>query len=87
MKRDFPDVVAVRAGAPSRLFGGNAFQGLSQIRAVPGLLPVAFVEQGENNGVLLNAFPPVEDRRFRLLMRTDGETLRGPQASGIETDG
>src|SRR5260370_29531719 len=48
VQRHFPDVVPARSGTPRGLLCGHSLEGLFEIRSVPGLFLVGFIEQREH---------------------------------------
>src|SRR3981189_2198832 len=57
MQREFPDIVATGSRTPGSLTGGNAFERLAQIRAMPGLAGIALVEKCKNQFISIHASP------------------------------
>jgi len=52
-----PDIVSPWSRAPARLFYGDTLQRLPQVRAVPGFLPITFVQKSENQGIEFHSHP------------------------------
>src|SRR5260370_21296610 len=48
MEHHLPDVVPARAGAPGGLLGGYSLDGLLEVRSMPGLFLVGFIQQREH---------------------------------------